>query len=211
MKLPKLTGDYAGISQINKFFEAKEKSFYEEITNEFLEPLDMRRKDNPSAEIIEGLRSNWGRVADYELESIFEEVISVSAWLNGGMGGVNWLGKEGDTFDLNSGKRLELSDIFKISEEQYMDIIYDYVSREIAGIIEASKEGMESYWFNDPYSGEGYETIRRFNPDDFYLAEKSLVVFYPKYTFASGAAGLSLNIFEIPYDDIRDVLAIDIS
>ena len=65
------------------------------------------------------------------------------------------------------------------------------------------------YWFDDVYSGIGYETIRQFNPEDFYLSEKSLVVFYPKYTFSAGAAGLSLNIFEIPYDHINDILVIN--
>lgn len=216
LQLPKLTGNYAGISKINNFFIGKEEYFYDDIDIDGnLKGLEEHRKEYPpedDSERIKGASSGWYRSADYRFEAVIDNVISMSAWLNGGLGGVNWLGMEGNTFNLNTGKRLGLSDIFKVSEDKYMNIIYDFVSQKIAAnISEALKMGNESmYWFDDAYSGEGYETIRQFNSDDFYLNEKALVVFYSKYTFSAGAAGLSLNIFEIPYDLIKDTLAIDL-
>jgi hypothetical protein len=62
--------------------------------------------------------------------------------------------------------------------------------------------------FDDAYFGDGYKSIRNFDPNDFYLSQNALVVFYQKYVLADGAAGPL--IFEIPYESISNILAIDI-
>jgi hypothetical protein len=215
LRLPRLEGDFDGIPKINDFFLSKEEYFYYEVgIEEILEMFDEMRNEyageKPDSGEIRGLERNWGRVAHYEVEVVIEDIISVSAWLWGGQGGVSWLGMEGNTFNLNTGERLGLSDIFNVSEEVYLNLIYDFVSREIDDNIKAHQEPFSLYWFDDAYSEEGYKIIRQFDPDDFFLTEKSLVVFYPKYAFAYGAAGLSLNIFDIPYDDIIDFLSFDL-
>ena len=211
LRLPKLTGDFAGIPIINEFFLEKEQQFYDELDiGGMLQSLEEDREIYPREGVMEGLSGNWGRVAYYELAAFHENIVSIYAWLWGGLGGVSWLGMEGHVFDLDTGKRLELSDIFAVSEEYYLKLIYDYVSRDIAENL-LDPEYEDAYWFDDVDSGLGYETIRQFDPNDFYLADHSIVVFYPKYTFSSGAAGLSLNIFEIPYNDIGGALAIRVA
>ncbi|MEN2776928.1 RsiV family protein [Acetivibrio clariflavus] len=198
LKLPKLDGNYAGIDEINRYFAEKEEFFYEEL------PLDLLKEFN---EKVEGQKDNWFRSADYSLEVVFGNIISMKAYLDGGAGGVSWAGIEGDTFDLDTGKKLALKDIFKVNEDEYMNFIYDFVSEKIMNDINNNKEAHD-YLFDDPYSGEGYKSIRNFNPDDFYLSKDSLVVFYPKYALSIGAAGPI--VFEIPYEKISDMLAIDI-
>ena len=198
LKLPKLEGNYAGIDEINKFFVAKEEFFYNEL------PLDLLKESNKK---VEGAKDNWYRSAEYSLEGVFGNIISMKAYLDGGAGGVSWAGIEGDTFDLDTGKKLGLKDIFKVSEDEYMNFIYDFVSEKIMNDINNHKEAHD-YLFDDPYSGDGYNSIRNFNPDDFYLSKDSLVVFYQKYALSIGAAGPI--IFEIPYEKISDMLAIDI-
>jgi hypothetical protein len=199
LKLPLLDGNYDGIPEINKYFISKEKFFYDEL------PLDILKESNQK---VEGEKDNWYRSADYNLEAVFGDIISMKAYLNGGAGGVGWAGIEGNTFDLNTGKKLSLKDIFKVSEDEYMSFIYDFVSKKIMDEINNDKESRHGYMFDDAYSGDGYKSIRNFDPNDFYLSKNALVVFYQKYVLANGAAGPL--IFEIPYESISNILAIDV-
>lgn len=199
LKLPKLEGNYDGIGEINKYFVDKETFFYNEL------PLDLLKESNLK---VEGEKDNWFRSADYSLEVVFGNIISIKAYLDGGAGGVSWIGIAGDTFDLNTGKKLGLKDIFKVNEDEYMDFIYDFVSKKIMDDINKSNEAAHGYMFDDPYSEEGSKSIRIFEPNDFYLSQNALVVFYQKYALANGAAGPI--VFEIPYEAISDILAIDI-
>jgi hypothetical protein len=202
LKLPRLDGSYDGIPEINKYFVGKEKFFYNEL------PLDSLKETNIK---VEGEKDNWYRSADYKLEAVFENIISVSADLNGGAGGVGWAGIEGDSFDLNTGKKLSLKDIFKVNKDEYMDFIYDYVSKKIMNEINSNKQAEygSCYMFDDAYTGDGYKSIRDFDPNNFYLSKNSLVVFYPKYALAAGAAGPQK--FEIPYESISDMLDFDVN
>lgn len=204
LMLPELSGNYEGIAKINQFFIYKEDYFYSEID------LESLRSDEIPAKSIYGKESNWYRSAYYNFEAKIGDIISISASLDGGMGGVGWAGIEGDTFDLNTGEKLGLSDIFKVNEAEYLNFIYDFVSDRITADIEESlKAGYGSpYFFDDPYSEQGRESIGEFDPNDFYLTKTALIVFYPKYALAEGASGP--QIFEIPYDSILNILAIDI-
>ena len=204
LKLPILAGTYAGIPAINQFFADKENCFYNELPLDALRDLEAAAPDRK----IEGQKDNFYRQAHYCLEAGFGGIISVSATLNGGAGGVGWAGIEGDTFDLNTGKKLSLSDIFEADEDRYMNTIYDFVSKKVADDInENLQKGYGSpYSFDDAYSGDGYESIRQFDPNDFYLTETALVVFYQKYALSYGAAGP--QVFEIPYESILNMLKI---
>lgn len=200
LKLPRLDGNYEGIPEINEYFAGKEEFFYDEL------PLDILKEANIK---VEGEKDNWYRSADYKLEAVLGDIISISADLNGGAGGVGWAGIEGDTFNLNTGKKLSLSDIFKTSKDEYMNFIYNFVSEEITEIINdnSRSDSGSAFSFDYAYSGDGYESIRNFDPSNFYLTENYLVVFYPKYALTIGASG-PLK-FEIPIESISDMLAID--
>lgn len=204
LKLPRLEGNYDGISEINEFFAGKEQFFYNQLPKL---PIETFKEFNIQKS---GAKDGYYRSASYKLEAVIGNIISVSADLNGGAGGVNWRGIEGDTFNLDTGKKLSLGDIFKVNKDEYMNIIWDNVSQQIMSNINMNKQkGYGSpYFFDDAYSGKGYEYIRRFDPDDFYLTPDALVVFYHKYALAAGAAGPIK--FEIPYESISNILAIDI-
>lgn len=199
LKLPKLDGNYDGIPEINQYFVDKEKFFYNEL------PLDDLKETNI---VVEGMKDNWYRSADYVLEAVIGDIISISAYLDGGAGGVGWAGREGDTFNLNTGKKLILSDIFKVSKDEYMNFIYDFVSKKIMNEINNDKESRNGYMFDDAYSGDGFKSIRGFDQNDFYLTKNALVVFYQKYALADGAAGP--KVFEIPFDLISNMLTFNV-
>lgn len=201
LKLPRLDGNYDGMPEINKYFVGKENFFYDEL------PLDSLKEFNRK---VEGKKDNWYRSADYKLEAVLGEIISMSADLNGGAGGVGWAGIEGDSFNLNTGKKLNLGDIFKVNKDEYMNFIYDFVSKQIMSKINNNKQSGHGsgYNFEDAYSGVGYKNIRSFDPNNFYLAKNALVVFYPKYALADGAAGP--QEFSIPFESILSILSIDV-
>ena len=196
-----MTGNYDGIPEINKYFVSKEKLFYDEL------PLDFIKEQNIQ---VEGKKDNYYRSADYKLEAVLGDIISMSADLNGGAGGVGWAGIEGDSFNLDTGKKLSLGDIFKVNKDRYMNFIYDFVSKKIMDEINNIKQSGYSskYNFDDAYSGDGYKSIRSYDSNNFYLTKNALVVFYPKYDLASGVAGPQM--FEIPYESISNMLAIEI-
>lgn len=201
LKLVRLEGDYEGIPKINKYFADKEEAFYNEL------PLDFMKENNIEAK---GEEDNYYRSAYYKLEIVLGDIISVSAELNGGAGGVGWAGIEGDTFDLNTGKKLSLEDIFNVNRHDYMNFIYGFVADEIMVKIksELDSDNGSAYNFDDAYSAEGQKAIRSFDSNDFYLTKEALVVFYPKYALSCGAGGPQK--FSIPYDEILDFLSIDI-
>ena len=193
--LPKLSGNYGGIGKINEYFAAKEQLFAGHIEDMGELPSEIKGRDD-----------GFFRSAHYQLEAQIGNIISISAYLGGSAGGVGWGGTEGHVFDLDTGKKLGLSDIFKVGKNRYMDVIYDYISWEIAANI--AKDGDDcGYLFDDPYYGEGYDMIRYFHdekPDAFYLTDDSLVVLYEKYEIAWGAAGP--QFFFIPFASIADIL-----
>lgn len=199
LKLPRLDGNYEGIPEINKYFVSKEKFFYNEL------PLNDLNESNQK---VEGEKDNWYRSADYNLELVSGDIISMSADLNGGAGGVSWADIEGDTFNLKTGKKLSLGDIFKVNNDEYMNFIYDFVSKKIMSEINSDKYSRQGYMFDDANSGEGYKSIRKYDQNNFYLTKNALVVFYPKYELADGASGPKM--YEIPYESISDMMAIKV-
>ncbi len=205
LKLPQLVGTYEGIAKINDYFIAKENVFYKElptVDQEYFEEI---------GKSISGKESGYFRSATYQLEAVIGDIISVSAELDGGAGGVGWAGIEGESFDLNTGEQISMDELFKIKEDDYKSLIYNYVSEEIMNNINKFMQngGGSGYHFDNAYSEEGYEAIHSYDFKNFYLTPNSLVVFYPKYVLTCGAAGP--QEFEIPLEEISDVLAIDLN
>lgn len=202
LELPFLTGEYHGITKINQYFADKEEYFHNDLPFEFITYEETR------GVMWEGRRSGHYRSAYYRQEALFGNIMSISADLNGGHGGVGWAGIEGNTFDLNTGKKLGLTDIFSTNHVTTINIIYDLISKILADNINKYLEaGYPSpYWFDNVYEGNGYDTIReRFDPENFYLTFDSLVVFYEKYALADGASGP--QAIRIPYEAIIDTLS----
>ncbi|MCL1792332.1 MAG: RsiV family protein [Oscillospiraceae bacterium] len=197
LTLPAIDGYYGGIETINEFFAAKKDFFYGELPLESLE----------SAGEAEGKKDGYFRSAHYRFAARIGDIVSIWADLDGGAGGVGWQGIEGDVFRLGTGKKLILPDIFNVGKDQYSERLHDFVAGEIAANIARFGDGA-GYMFDDPYSGEGYESIRTHDESDFYLTEDCLVVFYPKYVLADGASGP--QVFYIPYDRISDILAFEL-
>jgi len=196
LTMPEIAGDYPGIPKINRFFVSREVRFREEVRTELLPSAEAHIGENPVPPYF--------RSADFYLQVVLGNIISVSAGLNGWAGGVSWAGIEGYTFDLNSGKRLALSDLFSASKAAYTDLLLRLVSEQIMQEIQDDENG-SPYFFGEAFSDEGAKQIREaFNPDHFFLAEEGLVIFYDKYDIAPGVRGAP--DFLIPYAEIAKQL-----
>lgn len=203
LRLPELGGSYAGISAINQYFAGKKASFHKEMIS----------KVNPrqqQSEHMKGRETNHYRSADYCFTAKKGNLISIMAYLDGGSGKTSWAGKEGHTFDLVSGNRLKLSDLFHADEEEYLDAIYTCIAKKASLNIRTSlAQGNKSpYSFHDAYSPEGMRCIQRLDRNDFYLTDYALVVFYSEQEMSVSGAGV--QTFEIPYGEISDLLVVQV-
>lgn len=95
------------------------------------------------------------------------------------------------TFDLNTGRELELADLFK-NGSNYLERINKVVAAKVAE---------DSRMFFGPVEVK--------DGDRFYIQDgKNLVIAYPPYEVAPYAAGVVT--FAIPLDGLSDILAVDI-
>ena len=98
-----------------------------------------------------------------------------------------WIGY---TFDLETGKRLMLSDVIGNSEEELKDIVTEYFAEMI-------NESPESFW------SDAIENVREWTSlkDSFYLTEEGMKFYYEPYALACYAAGFQSVV--IPYDEFE--------
>lgn len=197
--MPILTGNYSGIETINNYYNAKEKEYTDEKDSDY---FSCDGNNNPDL--------CYYLSAKYHQEAQIGDIISIVGDCDSCAGGVSNPEIVGDVFNLNSGKKLGLDDIFKVNKEQYLKIIIDKVSQKIDENIQNRNPDEESgYNFDTPYSDEGKKIISQYDVNDFYLRKNSLVVFYPKYALCCGAG--EPQKFDIPFESISQVLNIDVS
>jgi hypothetical protein len=93
------------------------------------------------------------------------------------------------TFDVTTGKKLELTDFLGATQEQALEKVYTAVLAQIK-----AKQGTDQDVFSEGYT----ESVRKnYSPQDFWLSDQSMVFCYQLYTIAPYAAGFQQ--FEIPF------------
>ena len=93
----------------------------------------------------------------------------------------------GDTFDLTTGTRLSFADLFSVSADEAQ-------ARVLDGVIAQN-------------AGTGYDPAAlrsAYVPEQFYLTEDSLVVYYQEGTLGPHAVGAPT--FAVPYADLEEIL-----
>jgi len=89
---------------------------YPEVNTPFQEGHATARAISPQLAAREALRQlNLGQDEIYVKRSRI--LYEISRWMPKRVG---WAGIEGDSFDLNTGKKLSLKDIFNVSNDEYM-------------------------------------------------------------------------------------------
>ena len=184
LRLPELSGSYDGIPKINAYFDRKRIGFHKEMADTV--NLQQHRPDH-----MKGRETNHYRSGDYCFTAKKGNMISIMAYLDGGDGKHSQAGKEGYTFDLVTGDRLKLSDLFSVDEEEYLDILYACIARNI-------------WQKNRIAEARRMNGIQKLDQNNFYLTDYTLVVFGLGQAMAIGGTGV--QTFEIPYREIGDLL-----
>lgn len=99
-------------------------------------------------------------------------------------GGVYNYGIDGFNYDLNTGKELDLTEIFSFSEAQ----IEQYFKQQTFNFMNTH---MEYSWWNSQYEN-AWAKVNDYQLDDFnyYIDGNNIVLVYDQYELASGAAGV---------------------
>ena len=204
LTFPQLTGDYAGLPLINTYYAQKEKDLLAQKDAEYFNS-DSIGSDEFHLNVY------------YNKEVILDDVISISGDEESFTGGAtNAIVLYGDVFDLHTGRKLTLDDIFSVDESVYLNFIYDAVIQDIKKQLADENNNSGRYGFGEDEfslgsidSPKGREMIRSFDPKDFFLTEEALVVFYPKYSLGPGASGIFM--YEIPFASMTDISEVQTS
>ena len=180
----KLNSEYAGADKINADMQ--------DILDSTLGMIDDNRD-----EWIDWYNESGG---DYTIPYSFETTFSSISYNDGNIinilqsgydyyGGVHGMPYiESYVYDLKTGERLYLSDLIDISEDEFDELVLEYITVHM-------NETQEYYW-------DGYdETVRNYaglDESNFYLTDTGVTVYYAPYMLASYAAGFQEA--EIPYE-----------
>lgn len=99
-------------------------------------------------------------------------------------GGVNLYGTDGFNYDLNTGKALDLTEIFSLSEEQIEQYFKDKTFEFMA-------VHPDYPWWMDELQN-AWITVNSYQLEDFnyYIEGNNVVLVYPKYELGPGALGV---------------------
>jgi len=172
---------------INAWYEDKGEALLENVQESGNQALD-------DLKIAQTMKYDFEPYTDEEIWKLFDTpsdaVISILRTHYMSMGGASpTTFYFAETFDLESGKKLTLDNIFSVPTEEYLKRIISTLNEQNR----ASQTPVEAGGLYD-----------EFNADYFYLTEDSLVIFYQEGTFGGGMGTLE---FSIPYKDLEDILA----
>ena len=107
--------------------------------------------------------------------------------------GQTLLTRRGDTWDLAAGYPIPLGDFFPARsswKRQLMTLTAEEIQRQ-------ERAGMAQYHLRRPQ-----DLRRRFNPQNYYLTQEGLTVYFPMYAIAPAAEGIPA--FTIPYTQLGE-------
>ncbi|MCX7615350.1 MAG: DUF3298 and DUF4163 domain-containing protein [Clostridiales bacterium] len=200
LSLPSLPADSEATLNVN--------AYYDNVVEKYLAHAEYDLK--PAA--LEQLKMNaeQGLVfheytldSDYAVTLNTKEYLSISRELDYDTGGANpGVTLNAETFQMSNGGLMNLSDVFSVPKDTYLNMIF----KEVISQIEApgSKTDRSNYFEN--YKGLVKSS---FDPADFYLSPEGITVFYQLYSIAPYAAGV--QYFTIPYDKFDGMLKIDMA
>lgn len=210
LKLLTFSGPYQGIQKINDFYKNKYNYFYENLDMNLLQEMESQSSNSYGTNntIIDGKNQNYWQMGHYEYIGQYGDFISVKGTLDGGQAGVSWAAQEGDVFNLNTGTRLKMKDLFSVSEKEYTEVLYKNLNAIMEKDIQnAQKQGDQISFFYIQEAKDAKEKkklILEFDRDHFYFTDKGLVIEYQGYSLAPGAGGI--HSFEIPYQNLSSIL-----
>lgn len=184
--LPQITGEHLTkeMLEIQAFYDA----LFEDETTRVLEQAIDVAKENHALSLENDFDFMFHAYElSFTIESMKNETISILMdgyfYQGGAHPGTFHISQ---TFSTLTGKRLTLGDVMGLEDNDALEMVFDQVSMAIE-----NNEDMIYY-------EEALQTLREyFNPNDFYLKDETLMVYFGTYAIAPYAAGI--QYFEILY------------
>ncbi len=163
------------IEGINKYYDELTSSLYKTILSEYYIYAKQNYDINKERQF-----APYQIIQEFDIlynkNDILSIILSVYEYLGGAHG--NTIYSPG-TWDLKSGKKLTIHDIFKNPK------IDENIIKEVERQVEENKKAGNNIYFDDVAS-----LIRKeYNPDNYNLTPKGLQILYPVYTIAPYVAG----------------------
>lgn len=132
----------------------------------------------------------------FEIEFSSEEYLSIRRVTDCFEGGSHSLTSASfDVFDLSTGDRVTLADLFSVGREVWSERLMTLVSQQI----KAAGNSSDSGWTSEPAG-----LASSFNENDFCIGEDGLILVFQPYSIAPYSEGIPE--FRIPFDAISDIL-----
>ena len=160
-------------SEINRLAQEACDTFFDNLSEEDID-TEMASPEYPFLNTGSGtITCNENGVLSVKLE--FE-------WFMGGVHNANFSGLN---FDLQTGKELELTDIFSMGEDELLQ----YLHEQSVQFIEQHPENPA--WSDEERVEQTRQTINEYTLDkyEFYIQENTVYLCYPTYSWADGATG----------------------
>ncbi|KPU45633.1 hypothetical protein OXPF_08660 [Oxobacter pfennigii] len=185
------------IMAINKYYKKQTDDFINSIITE---ELEIAKSDRESARVNGYTYRPYSYGINIEICYNGNNLLSVLSKEYRYTGGAHpmsiW---HSATFDLKTGKKLSLSDIFGVSKEEALEKVYETVLSKIE-----KAKGTEEFFYFENYKEDIY---KYYSEDDFILTGDGITFYYQLYAIAPYAAGFP--IFNLPLSQAGP-LAIDI-
>lgn len=176
--LPQFAENVSCYRELNAYFNL----LYEQLLHEKEDFFDWIETEKERGDA----NPNWYQRYSYRGMTIGEQYLTVYIVNRGYFGGIrDYFYPMPVTFDMTTGEPVTLPEILNCSEQEIKELVADYVYGYFLS------QGEEYVW---------RDTYLCFEPQDFYMLEQGLGVYYPRYAIDCGAAGDFL--FVIPYEDL---------
>ncbi len=193
--VPLISGGSAdAITSVNEYYKQEIEDFLFNATTELKDVAERNlenSRENDSSFIPCYASEN------YTIQFSDKDILSVSRDINFYFGSVNVdANVKADTFDLKTGCRIILDNVFSVGEDAYLGRLSQAVTAQIE-----KKGGIDAGYYAD-YAKLAKEYLLK---ENFYLTDAGVVIFYPSITIAPQMLGICR--FEIPYADLKDILS----
>jgi hypothetical protein len=187
-------GSVDAITTINAFYKQEMDDFIFYAENEL---KDTAQLNYDSSKADGGSFLPCSAAENYTIQYSKNNILSISRDLNFYFGSTNVdANVKADTFDMQTGNRIVLGNVFKTGEDTFKPVLAQAVSGQIEKL-----GGVDAGYYDD-YSQRASEY---FMMENFYLTDTGVVIFYPSITVAPAMLGVCR--FEIPYGELSDILA----
>ncbi|HHW30266.1 MAG TPA: DUF3298 and DUF4163 domain-containing protein [Clostridiaceae bacterium] len=181
-----------GIAAINDYYETYVNNFINTVVAEGKE-VALEGKKNMQEAGLDFFPFAYVREASVSYNgNNLMSVLHIGYDNTGGAHPTNYWASE--TFDVKTGKKLALTDIFGLSKEKSLEKVYDVVLNQIKNDKEA-----EMYYFEDYEKG----VKEYYSENDFFLDSDGIIFYYQTYAIGPYAAGIPS--FKLPYEKAGDL------